>query len=172
MTLDRVFTTLRGALALGFCYHAAAVAVSGLLPAESALAERARPVFATYLRVTGNMNDWAMFTDRPAFRRFDVTAVAEFPDGSTRRYGPVLPGLEPYDGSMRALKLFVKLGQNSENRALAKYLAALEQAILERDGVRPRAVALEFDTEVFQSHAEVTKTGVLTEKRTYRRALR
>jgi hypothetical protein len=171
MRHDRIFAALRSALALGFCFHAAAVAVSGLLPAESALAERATPVFATYLRVTGNMNDWAMFTDRPAFRRFDVSAVAEFPDGSIRRYGPLLPGLEPYDGSMRALKLFVKLGQNSENRALAKYLAALEQAIVERDGVRARAVALEYDTEVFHSHAEVKKTGLLTEKRTYRRGL-
>jgi hypothetical protein len=158
----------KAVLVLAFCYHALAVTHSGLVPSNSALSQEIAPLFFRYLRTTGNVNDWAMFIDRPMFRSFDVVAVARTADGDTVRFGPLLPDLEPYDGSMRALKLFIKFGKQSNAEPRRLYLNALRRTLAKQRGIEAREVWLEYESEVFNSTPEIRKTGVIAKKRVSR----
>ncbi len=70
--------------------------VSTLIPEPSPLKNFVAPLFFHYQCVTGTDQGWNMFTSIANHRDSDVVVMATFEDGSTRPFGPIVPGMKAY----------------------------------------------------------------------------
>lgn len=154
------YLIVRSALGLIFTYHALAITLTTLVPAKSHLHSVIDPAFRQYLTLTGSDQLWSMFHSAPYYASYDVALVVEDRTGIRREYGPVLPGLRPYDAEgLRDHKLFGALTLSSYRGVLRTYLEAARQEIRTRDGVDVRSLRLRYKTERLQAAKTVRKTG-------------
>jgi hypothetical protein len=148
-------------LVLGCLYHMAAV-VAFNLPAGTAHGMLRRP-FAWYNWVAWVNQSWGMFTTAPSYAALDPALVARFADGSSQRFGPMLPELSPFPGGVRATYLVVRTlyPQGYYTQQIASYLGAACQAIAERTRQRPLSVQLEVNVTRLNSLRVVRETRQL-----------
>jgi hypothetical protein len=143
------------------------VSLAGLVPKSSAPSKALLPYFREYLLATGNHNTWRMFIDRPSYRSYGVVLAVEAQDGRKMRVGPVLPGLEPYDGSLRVLKVFHSYNRTRYQRYRQPYLESAKQQIQQKFGVTPRSIAIVYEVEQLEKLENIRRTGVLAKRRSW-----
>jgi hypothetical protein len=144
-------------------YHALAVTLGTMVPADSSLHAAIDPLFRGYLSRSGSEQTWSMFTSAPYYASYRVVLVAEDADGATREYGPVLPGLRPYDdGTYRDHKLFGALAMPGYAEALAAYFERARAEIQAQDGIHVRSLKLRFDTQRLYNVARVRQDDVVS----------
>ena len=144
-------------------YHALAVTLGTMIPSPSSLHSALDPLFRGYLTRSGSEQTWSMFTSAPYYASYGVVLVAEDETGATREYGPVLPGLRPYDdGTYRDHKLFGALAMPGYAEALAAYFERARSEIQALDGTRVRSLRLRFDTQRLFNVALVRRDGVVS----------
>jgi hypothetical protein len=154
---------IRSLLAIAFSYHALAITLTTMIPAKSHLHSVIDPAFRRYLTLTGSDQLWSMFHSAPYYASYDVVLVAEDRTGVRREYGPVLPGLRPYDAEgLRDHKVFGALTLSSYRGVLRSYFEAARQEIRARDGIEVRSLRLRYKTERLQSAKAVRKTGQIS----------
>jgi|GEM_PF-5612589 len=85
----------RWILIVWLAYHLLSTA-STLIPEPSPLKNAVAPLFFHYQRVTGTDQGWNMFTSIANHRGSNVSVIAQFDDGTTRRFGAIVPGLTDY----------------------------------------------------------------------------
>jgi hypothetical protein len=98
---------LKAALTLLFLGHMLATSVQHI-PRDSALRPVAEP-FGPYLALTGIWQDWDMFITIPYLHSYDVALEVTDANGTSVAYGPILPGLRPYDGDIRPEGFFTRV---------------------------------------------------------------
>lgn len=162
-------TTLKVLAALFFTYHMVAVTFAGLVPRRSALSKELFPHFRPYLLTTGNNNTWRMFIDRPVYRRFNVVLAVETEQGKKMRLGPILPGLLPYDQSLRALKVFHSYDSKRYRRYRRWYLESAKRQIKRMQGRAPKSIELRYEADKLNALDTIRRGGKLTTHKSWRR---
>jgi hypothetical protein len=143
-----------------FTYHALAVTLTTLIPAESHLHTVIDSFFRRYLTLTGSDQIWAMFSSAPYYASYDVALIAEDDKGVRHEYGPVLPGLRPYDAAgSRDHKLFGAFTTSGYRSVLHTYFDTARRAIRARDGIEVRSLRLRYKTQRLHYASAVRKTG-------------
>ena len=144
-------------------YHALAVTLGTMIPYESSLHAALDPLFRPYLSRSGTEQTWSMFTSAPYYASYRVVLVAEDASGARHEYGPVLPGLRPYnDSTYRDHKLFGGLAMPGYAEALAAYFKRARSEIEALDGIRVRSLRLRYDTQRLFNVARVRQDGVVS----------
>jgi hypothetical protein len=144
---------------LAFVFHLIGVAVAGLVPEKSALWRAWLPLFRPYLEATGNMHRWQMFVRRPEFVGFRVSLVGRSRDGRLHRFGPLLPELGEFDGSLRSLKYFDMLRRPKARQARALYLRAAKARIRQETGLELEKLWLYYQIGMLNDLDQIRKTN-------------
>jgi len=134
MTLSpRLAIALKGGACLLFLGHMAATCAPHV-PAQSALQPLSSP-FVPYQELTGTWQSWDMFTTIPYLHAYDIGAHVTESDGTTTKIGVVLPGLRPYDRSVRGETFFLRVGSDANFDAyLGGYVESMCAALRARSG--------------------------------------
>jgi hypothetical protein len=100
MIRRRLVTAGKAAACVLFAGHMAATCAQHI-PEPSALRPLAMP-FARYEELTGTWQTWNMFTTPPYLHTYEADVEVTERDGSKGAVGPMLPGVRPYDHTLRA----------------------------------------------------------------------
>jgi hypothetical protein len=100
----RLVTAGKAAACIVFVGHMAATCTQHI-PERSALRPLAAP-FYRYEELTGIWQSWNMFTTPPYLHTYDVDVEVTEPDGTSGAVGPMLPGVRPFDHTLRAESFF------------------------------------------------------------------
>ena len=152
---------------LAFSYQALAIAAVNF-PADTALTPAVLAPFSAYLTATGQWQSWDMFDTIPYDHRFAVKAVAVDAEGRETRLGPLLPGLRPYDGTLRTQTFFYRIYPGSEAavqfwQTYARRLcAAANAAARQRQTAAVTAVRVEFDADRTRALADIRADEVVS----------
>ena len=169
MRSSTAVTALKVFAALFFTYHMVAITFAGLVPRGSALGDEFFPHFRPYLLATGNANSWRMFIDRPVYRRYNVVLAVETQQGKKMRLGPILPGLLPYDQSLRALKVFHNYNSKRYGNYRRWYLESAKRQIEKMQGQAPRSIEIRYETDKLIGLDKIRRNGRLTTPKNWNR---
>lgn len=159
-----------GVATVACTYHCVAITLCGLMPSESALTGSLLPGFRDYLNVTGNWNNWAMFTSAPNYHSFDAQLVAQMGSGEERTFGAMLPGLLPYDQELRSSKLMIGFEMPGTGpHYLMGYLGQARQAIAARTGEKPKSVWLNYSVQITNPLQKIRNGGAIARATEYDR---
>jgi hypothetical protein len=100
----RLVTAGKAAACVLFAGHMAATCTQHI-PEQSALRPLAAP-FYPYEELTGIWQTWNMFTTPPYLHSFDADVEVTEADGTHGAVGPMLPGVRPFDHTLRAESFF------------------------------------------------------------------
>jgi hypothetical protein len=154
-------------LVCGACVFHMAATVATNLPANTAFGGELRAPFAAYLDRAGLWQNWVMFHTIPYFRAIRPRLVASASDGSTREFGPMLPGLAPYRHTTRIVSLFLRYTWPPDDIAphVHAYLRRACDEVARATGSRPASITLRLDSLRLQplahvrAHHELAKLG-------------
>jgi hypothetical protein len=127
---ERVPRFVRRALAFVFVAHCA-IMCTPHIPSGSAI----KPIgayFHKYLEATGTWQNWDMFTSIPYTHDYDAKVVVLQADGHEETVGPIVPGLLPYDHSLRVESFLTRALPGGYYRG--GYVKAVCRELRERDG--------------------------------------
>ena len=128
---ERVPRFVRRALAVAFVAHCA-VMCTPHIPSGSAV----KPIgalFHKYLEATGTWQNWDMFTSIPYTHDYDAKVVLVDANGRDQEIvGPIVPGLVPYDHSLRVESFLTRALPGGHYRG--GYVKAVCRELRERDG--------------------------------------
>ncbi len=143
-----------------FCLFHMGMVVVFNLPQNTGLGNL-RAQFAWYGRLSWLHQEWGMFTTIPHYAALSPVLVAKYDDGHESTHGPLLPGLAPYSGDLRALYLVLHtLWPAGEYAPLAHgYLNRACTAIAAQVGEKPASVMLRVDAQVLTSLTRVRVSG-------------
>jgi hypothetical protein len=100
----RLLAAGKAATCVLFVGHMAATCVQHI-PEQSALRPLSPP-FERYEELTGIWQTWNMFTTPPYLHTYDADVEVTEPDGGHGVVGPMLPGIRPFDHTLRAESFF------------------------------------------------------------------
>ena len=150
-------------LAAFFTYHALAVVTTTLIPSDSALHRSLDSLFRSYLTATGSSQHWNMFTSAPRYHRYRVDLIAVDTQGREHTFGPIFPGLRPYDEShYRHHKVLGGLSMRGSARLLDAYLEKARAAIEAAHPVEVRTLFLRYETDRLRNTRRVRDTGKIS----------
>ena len=161
--------TLRQIAVSVFCScHAVALIGSTLVPQSSALGQAIAPLVHDYLIVTGTRQTWSMFRSAPYYHRYQVELVATDTEGVEHTFGPILPGLRPYDeGHYRYHKVLGGLATPGRQRYLDAYLKRARDEIEATHDITVASTFLRYRTDRLRDVVRIRQDGQLSYSRTY-----
>jgi hypothetical protein len=150
-------------------FHMVAVSIANLAEGTKLSAQLHRAV-DPYVRFFGQWQEWDMFTTVPLYLSIEGRVVAKLPDGSEHEYPPVLPGLVPAPYNLRYVSMFARVvwAKRSFRWHSERYLSALCRAIGTREGVKPKSIRLEIDTQTIRPLKQIRQDGEIAEARTFK----
>jgi hypothetical protein len=156
----RAVTALKALACVLFAGHMAATCVQHI-PPQSAL-YRAAPPFTRYLEVTGVWQSWNMFTTAPYFHSYDVALEVTHTDGTKETRGVMLPGLERYDGTLRAESFFLcAINDRDCGNYLDGYLTAVCSTLHAESGRGGQTLRMKESIERLRRIPDILDGGVI-----------
>lgn len=127
---------------LWFTFHVFATAAWNL-PLGSYLVDPLTHATQSYLLFIRHFQNWRTFITIPYIHSFTVEILAKDKSGREERFGPVLPGLKPYDDHVRTALFFLN-ADYAHKRAFPDYAQRLCSAISQArtDGFQPDTVSI------------------------------
>ena len=157
----RLAAVLKSAACLLFLGHMAATCAPHV-PAQSALQPLSKP-FVPYEELTGTWQSWDMFTTIPYLHAYEIAAQVTESDGTTTPVGVVLPGLRPYDRSVRDETFFLRLGSDASFAPYVDgYIQGMCAALRARSGRGGQTLILEETYERLRWLHEIRADGVIS----------
>ncbi len=152
-------------------YHAAGV-LSTLIPSPSALADRTRPLFASYLRLTGTEQDWSMFTSVPNRQSSQVTVSSFDAAGLRREHGAIIPGLRDYDTdeTFRYHSIFDRYSTPGFANYLPGYECKVADLVEAETGERPSRIQVVMTSNRIRYLRDIREGGGSTFKQVWKSA--
>jgi hypothetical protein len=163
----RAVDVLKACACVLFAGHMAATCTQQI-PPGSALTPLARP-FAHYEELTGIWQSWNMFTTAPYFHGYRVDLDVTGPGGKRSTAGVMVPGLLPYDGTLRAESMLTcVLGDASCFRYLPGYVQQVCRELRARDGRGGHKLVFHESYERLRLLPDIRATGVISNHEDHR----
>jgi hypothetical protein len=145
-------------------YQTLAMAASSI-PRSSGLSQYALKPFADFLTWTTQWQTWDMFVTIPYDHRFIVRAYAIDDSGNKHEIGPILPGLKPFEETLRIQTFFYRIypGSNASLKFWETYanrLCASAKAALTNLNIKQ--VSVDFVSDRTRTLTHIQRDGKLT----------
>lgn len=142
-----------------FVFHLAAITVANV-PKTTALGSAIHRPFETYVRLAGLWQSWDMFTTIPYFLDLDAQLVTLI-DGREVRFGPMLPGLEPYKKELRIHGLFLRMTDpaGGSRDVASAYFRSACRAVEAHVGAKPTRIGVELFVRRIRPLTEIRRDG-------------
>ncbi len=157
----RAVTAFKALACVLFVGHMAATCAQQI-PPRSALAELVPPL-GHYLQLTGTWQSWNMFTTAPYFHAYRVDLDVTQADGTKVKRGAVLPGLKPFDPTLRSESFFTcALDDPDFAPYLDGYFAAVCSALRAESGRGRQTIMLTESLERLRLIPDIRKNGIIS----------
>lgn len=131
------------------------------IPTQSALYPVVPPL-AHYLELTGIWQSWNMFTTAPYFHSYRVDLEVTDADGAKTTRGVMLPGLKPFDYTLRAESFFsCVLDERDCSAYLEGYVAGVCLRLRAETGHGGQTLALKESLERLRRIPDIRENGVI-----------
>jgi hypothetical protein len=138
------------------------------IPEGSALRPLALP-FGPYQELTGIWQSWNMFTTPPYLHTYDADVEVIQADGSAGAVGPILPGVRPFDHTLRAESFLTCVIDDPDCAAYARgYADHMCRALRQRLGQGGQKIVVHEYFDRLRLLPEIRATGVIGKREDHR----